>query len=85
MNKDLDLDVILKTVDNVVHLTAPVVAPGLEPFLLIRSVHIINLLICNLVYKKALPNAQLFSYYSNASQNKAKTTWDGDSKVKHIN
>jgi hypothetical protein len=75
MNKDLDIDVILKIVDNVVHLTAPVVAPGLEPFLLIRYVHIINILLCNLVYKKALLNTQLFSYNSNASQNqKAKTT-----------
>jgi hypothetical protein len=75
MNKDLDIDVILKTVDNVVHLTAPVVAPGLEPFLLIRYVHIINILLCNLVYKKALLNTQVFSYNSNASQNqKAKTT-----------
>ena len=42
MNKDLDIDVILKAVDNVVHLSAPVVASGFEPFLLIWSVCIIN-------------------------------------------
>ena len=42
MNKDLDIDIILKIVDNVVHLSAPAVASGFEPFLLIWSVCIIN-------------------------------------------
>jgi len=42
MNKDLDIDVIPEAVDDVVHFSAPVVAPGLELFVLLRSAHAIN-------------------------------------------
>jgi hypothetical protein len=42
MNKDLDIDVIPEAVDDVVHLSAPVVTSGLELFLLIRSARTIN-------------------------------------------
>jgi hypothetical protein len=42
MNKDLDIDVIPEAVDDVVHLGAPVVAPGLELFVLLRSARAMN-------------------------------------------
>jgi hypothetical protein len=42
MNKDLDIDVISEAVDDVVHFSAPVVAPGLELFILLRSAHAMN-------------------------------------------
>lgn len=42
MNKDLDIDIIPEAVDHVVHLGAPVVAPGLELFLLVRSARAMN-------------------------------------------
>jgi len=42
MNKDLDIDVIPEAVDDVVHFSAPVVAPGLELFVLLRPAHAMN-------------------------------------------
>jgi hypothetical protein len=35
--QNLDINVIPEAVDNVVHLSAPVVAPGLELIVLLRS------------------------------------------------
>jgi len=42
MNKDLDIDVIPEAVDDVVHFSAPVVAPGLELLVLLRSARDMN-------------------------------------------
>ena len=42
MNKDLDIDVIPEAVDDVVHLGAPVVALGIELFVLLRSAQAMN-------------------------------------------
>ena len=41
-NKDLGIDVIPEAVDDVVHFSAPVVEPGLELFVLLRSAHAMN-------------------------------------------
>ena len=41
-NNDLDVDIVVKAVDDVVHLGAPVVTPGLELLVLLRPTRATN-------------------------------------------
>ena len=41
-NNDLDVDIVVKAVDDVVHLGTPVVTPGLDLVVLIRTTRVTN-------------------------------------------